>query len=210
MDSEEMSLVLPKLFQAPTLRCLSLHGVGLPKRFSLLSSMTTLSTLSLTHIRESCYFPPRHLVTQLEGLLLLEELSISFAIPIPLLSNEGELLSTPITPVTLPTLRRLTFRGEDVYLDNFVAQINTPHIERLSLTLVFDITFTLVNLTEFIHRTERFGCPVSRVVFNKDGAFIDASHYEQWGIGGLSLRINCESLEWQLDSATPLWMSCPL
>jgi hypothetical protein len=208
--TEETSLVLPETLQAPDLCRLSLHGIGLPKGLSLPSSMTALSTLSLTQIRDSCYFPPGNLVTQLQGLPHLKELSIGFALSAPLPSSEGELLPAPIPPVILPTLRRLTFRGEDVYLDNFVAQINTPHIERLSLTLVFDITFTLVNLTEFIHRTERFGCPVSRVVFNKDGAFIDASHYEQWGIGGLSLRINCESLEWQLDSATPLWMSCPL
>ena len=46
-----------------------------------------------------------------------EDLSIGFATPIPP-SSEDELLPAPITPVTLPTLRRLTFRGEDVYLNN--------------------------------------------------------------------------------------------
>jgi hypothetical protein len=124
--TEETSLVLPELLQAPDLRHLSLHGVGLPNR-SPLSSMISLSILSLTHIQGCCYFPPGHLVTQLRGLPYLEELSIGFAVPIPLPNSEGNLFSSPTPPVImLHTLRRLTFRGEDDYLDDLVAQINTP------------------------------------------------------------------------------------
>jgi hypothetical protein len=200
--TEEMGLRLSETFQAPDLRRLSLHGISLPTGSQLLSSAIALSTLSLTHIGASCYFPPGHLVTQLQGLPHLEELSIGFAIPIPLPSSEGELLlPAQIPPVTLPTLRRLIFRGVDAYLENFVAQINTPLLERLNLTFFFDLTFTLVNLTEFIHRTEGFRCLVARVIFNKDGPSIDAGHYEQWGIGRLSLHVNCEPLDWQIDSA---------
>ena len=55
---EEMSLVLPETFQAPDLRCLSLHGIGLSRELSFLSCVIALSTLSLTHIGASCYFPP--------------------------------------------------------------------------------------------------------------------------------------------------------
>ena len=198
-DSEEMNQVLPKLLQAPKLHRLSLHGISLPKGLLLIPSTTALSTLSLTHIR---YFPPRHLVAQLQGLPHLEELSIGFAIPIPLPNSEGELLSAPITPVTLPTLRRLTLRGEDVDLDNLVAQINTPLLEQLSLSLLFDFDFTFVNLTNFIHRTERFECLVARVIFDKDGASIDAGHYERRVSGKLSLHINCKSLDWQINSTT--------
>ena len=196
---EEMSLVLPETFQAPDLRRLSLHGIGLPRELSFLSCVIALSTLSLTHIGASCYFPPAHLVTQLQSLSNLEELSIGFAIPIP----EGELSPTPIPPVTLPTLRRLTFQGEDVYLESLVTRINTPLLERLSLTFLFDIAFTLVNLTEFIRRTEQFryvqGCVVARVSFNKGGPSIDS---KQRGIGQLSIRVNCKPLDWQVDSAT--------
>jgi hypothetical protein len=201
---EEGNLTLHETLQAPGLRRLSLHGIGLPNGLSLLSSVTALSTLSLTQIRSSCYFSPGDLVTQLQCLPYLEELSIGFAISTPLPSSEGELLRAPILRVTLPTLRRITFRGEDVYLDNLVAQVNTPLLERLGLTFVFDIIFTLVNLTEFMHRTEGFssGCFVSRVIFNKDGASVNAGHYEQWDVGRLSLHVNCEPLDWQIGSAT--------
>ena len=203
-EAEETSLMLPETFQAPNLRCLSLHGICLPTGLLLLSSAIALSTLSLTHIRASCYFPPRHLATQLKGLPHLEELSIGFAIPIPLPSSEGELLPAPIPPVTMPALRLLTFRGMDAYLDNLAAQINAPLLEQLTLTLHFDITFTLVNLAEFIHRTEGFRLLVAQVIFSKDGVFIDAGYNEQQGVrkSSFHVNVNCESVDWQIDSAT--------
>ena len=101
--TEEMSPVLPETLRAPFLRRLSLHCIGLPKGLLLLSSMITLSTFSLIHIRDSCYFPPGHLVTQLQGLPCLEELSIGFAIPIPLPSKEvGYWLFTYIRALSSP------------------------------------------------------------------------------------------------------------
>jgi hypothetical protein len=204
--TEDIRSVLPETLQAPNLRRLSLHGVGLPKGLTLLSSTIALSTLSLTGIRASCYFPPRHLVTQLQGLPHLEELTIGFAIAIPLSSSEQELLLAPIPPVTLPTLKRLTFRGVDVYIDNLVAQINTPLLERLSLTLIFDLAFTLGNLGEFIHRTKGSGCLVAHVYFSKDGAYIDIGDkkpglYNLWDHTKFGLQVNCEP-EWQMDAAT--------
>ena len=202
--TDETSLVLPETFQAPDLRRLSLHGIGLPKGLLLLSSAITLSALSLTHIQDSSYLFPGYLVTQLQDLPNLEELSIGFAIANPPLSSEQELLPPSIPPVTLLTLRlrRLTFRGEGIYLDDFVAQINTPLLERLSLALFFDPIFSLWNLNQFIRRTEGFECLVARVIFNKDGVSIDTANYEQQGIRKFSLRVDCESFDWQIGSAT--------
>ena len=197
---QEINLTLPETLQAPDLRHLSLHGIGLPRGPSLLSSMIALSTLDLTHFGASCYISPGHLVTLLQGLPYLEELSIGFATPIPLPGSEGELLPAPIPPVTLPSLRQLTFRGVDIYLDNLVAQINTLLLERLSLTFFFDLVFSLENLTEFILRTEGFGCLFALVFFNEDGASIDMGSHER-GIGKLSIHVDCEPLDWQLDSA---------
>ena len=207
--STEENLVLPERFQAPDLRRLTLHSIGLSTRSTLLlSSAITLSTLSLTHVGASSYLSPGHLVKQLQGLPHLEELSIGFAIPIPLPSTEGKLLPAPIPPVTLPSLRRLTFRGVGVYLDNLLAQANAPLLERLNLTLLFELDYTLVNLTEFIRRTEGLasGYPDFRVNFKKDGVYVDAGHkklayHEPWDIKALSVHVNCEPLDWQMDSA---------
>jgi hypothetical protein len=198
---EDMNLMLPETLRAPHLRHLALHSIGLPKGLPLLSSAIALSTLSMTHIGASCYFPPGHLITHLPCLPHLEELTIGFAIPIPIPSTERELLPPPIPPVTLPALRRLSFRGVDVYLDNLVAQINTPFLERLSVTLVFDLAYTLVNLAGFIRRTEGFECRFAQINFGRDGASIDAGHYKQQVPAKLSLRVNCKPLDWQIDSA---------
>ena len=200
--TEETSLVLPETLQAPDLRYLRLQGIGLPKGFPLISSAITLSTLSLTYIGASSYFAPGHLVTHLRGLPHLEILSIGFAAPIPCPSSERELLPPLIPPVTLPSLRRLKFRGVGVYLDNLVAQINTPLLEQLHLTLFFELAFTLVNLTEFIHRTEGFKCLVSKVTFNKGDVSINAGQYEKPGVQKFSLRVKCKCLDWQIDFAT--------
>ena len=200
--NEKMKLILPETLRAPNLRRLALHGIGLPKGLPLLSSTITLSTLSLTHLGASSYFPPGHLTKHLQSLPYLEELSIGFAIPIPLPSSERELLLPPIPPVTLPTLRQLTFRGVDIYLENLVAQINTPLLDRLNLTLFFDLAFTLANLTKFIHRIEGFECLVAQFIFNKDGASIYAGSYDQSSVGQLSLHVSCEPLDWLIDSAT--------
>ena len=202
--TEDTNLVLPETFNAPFLHHLSLHGISLSKGLTSLSSMITLSTISLTHIWDACYFSPRQLVTEIQGLLCLEELSIGFAIPIPLPSSEAELLPPPVSPVTLISLRRFTFRGVGVYLDNLVSQIDTPLIERISLTFFFDLAIALVNLAKLTHRTKAIRCLVTQVTFNEDGASIDAGHSEQQGIGDFSLHVNvnCESLEWQVDFAT--------
>ena len=200
----EMHPMLPKTFRAPGLRRLSLHGVGLPRGLPLLSSAIALSSLSLTHIGASSYFPPVDLITQLCSLPHLEVLSIGFAIPISHPSREGELLPPPIPPVTLPTLRQLTFRGMSDYLDNLVAQVNTPILKQLNLTLFSELDFTFLNLTKFIRRWQRaevFGCLVARVIFNKDGASVHAG-YEQQGIGRISLHVNCDPLNRRIDSAT--------
>ena len=108
--ADDLRLVLPENFQAPALRRLALHGIGLPKRFPLLPSIA-LSILSLTHIGASWYLPPRYLIAQIQGLPHLEELIFGFAIPIPFPSSEEELLLVQIPPVTLPCWFRAHARG---------------------------------------------------------------------------------------------------
>ena len=200
--------MLPVTLQAPGLRHLSLHGINISRGLPFPSSTVALSTLSLTCVGASSHFTPGHLVTQLQCLPHLEELSISFTISIPLPGNKGGLLPAPNPCVTLPTLRQLTFVGEDAYLDTLAAQIYTPLLERLTLTLFFDFIYTIVNLTEFIRRTERFQCVVVKIIFNKDTAVIDVGQWdysELRVIGELSLRVNCKPLNWQIDSATQVY-----
>ena len=58
-----------------------------------------------------------------------------------------------------------------------------------------------MNLTEFICRTEGFKCLAAQVIFNKDGAFVEACLNEQRTTGKLSLHVSCEPLDWKIDSS---------
>jgi hypothetical protein len=142
------------------------------------------------------------LVPQLQGLLHLEELSIGFTVPIPLPSTEGKLLPPPMLRVTLPTLKRLMFRGVAVYLENLVSQINAPLLEQLIVTLFFELAFTLVSLTQFIHTTVGLRCLSAKVLFKMEGVSIVTNNVESMSRGGLTININCEQLDWQIDAAT--------
>jgi len=198
----ETSLVLPSTFSAPNLRYLALQGVGFPTEMPLFTHFTTLVTLVLTHIPSTYYFHPAHLVTQLRGLLHLEELSIGFAVPIPIPSTEARLLPAPLPRVTLPTLKRLMFRGVAAYLENLVAQISAPRLERLIVTLFFELAFTLVALTQFIHPIGGLRCLGAKVLFKMDRVSIFTNNGGSLSSDGLTININCERLDWQIDAAT--------
>ena len=83
---------LPEAFLAPNLRHLTVVGVDLPKGLQVLTSTVSLVNLSLDNIQTSGYFCPRLLVARLQSLPLLEELSVTFSIPIPHHGTERELL----------------------------------------------------------------------------------------------------------------------
>ena len=199
---EETSLVLPSTFSARNLRYLELQGVGFPKDLQLFTYFTTLVRLKLTRIQAPYYFHPGHLVTQLQGLLHLEELSIGFAVPIPIPSTEVELLPAPMLRVTLPTLKRLMFRGVAVYLENLVAQINAPLLEGLVVTLFFEFAFTLVSLTQLIDTTGGLRCLSAKVLFKREGVSIVTNNSESLNSQGLIINVNCEQLDWQIDAAS--------
>ena len=199
---EGTNLVLPSTFRAPNLRYLALQGVGFPTELPLITCFTALVSLTLTRIPAPYYFHPGHLVTQLRGLLHLEELSIGFAVPIPLPSAEGKMLPAPMPRVTLPTLKRLMFRGVAVYLENLVAQINTPLLEQLTVTLFFELEFILLALTKFIITTGGLRCLSAKVLFKKEGVSIVTNSGKSLSRGGLTINVDCEHLDWQIDAAT--------
>ena len=199
---EISSLIVPKTFLAPNLRHLTLNGVGLPKRLQLLTSTISLVTLALTNIRVSGYFRPRLLVARLQLLPQLEELSIGFSIPLPRPSTEGELLGKQGAPVTLPNLKLLTFQGVSSYLECFAAQIRTPLLEHLDITLFCQIAFALSHLSYFIERTEGLELFNAEVLFWRDVVCVALGrHSGGWYDRRFVLRVKCRQLDWQIDCA---------
>jgi hypothetical protein len=195
-------LMLPRTFVAPSLRHLALDSISLPAGLPILTSAISLVTLKLTEIQAPGYFTPEQLVSQLQHIPHLQELSIGFSIPLPPFSTEGELMRAPILLTTLPALRWLAFRGVVAYLESLVARIRAPLLERFNVTLFYELTFTLPHLSEFIKNTEGVRHPVANVIFNQEAVAFVIGPRDQFNDGIFSLHISCKPFDWQIDSAT--------
>ncbi|KAF8271176.1 hypothetical protein EI94DRAFT_1721043 [Lactarius quietus] len=209
------TFTLPKTFQAPNLLRLTLRGVCLPKRLRLLSSTFSLVTLVLWNIRgASGYFVPRLLVARLQSLSQLKKLSIGFSIPVPRPSAEGEPFSRQGTPLTLPNLEVLKFKGVSAYLECLVAQIRTPLLKRLIITLFNQIIFTLPRLSHFANVTETIKPDTAEVRFDRNKVSINMANSTR--LDGeddddddgdnqhFSLQVMSKQLEWQIDCAAQI------
>jgi F-box associated protein len=153
------SLVLPSGFlgrSTPRLRHFDLDGTPFPTLPRLLLSTTDLTFLRLYGIPNTGYFSPDALVAGLGAKHKLKFLEISFRHPISDLGQESPRLR-PHSPtrVVLPALTEFQFRGDNAYLENFIARIDAPNIEQFGITLFDQPTFELPQLAEFIGRTER-------------------------------------------------------
>jgi hypothetical protein len=201
----DASLVLPKTFLAPNLRHLSLSGIDIPKRLRLLSSAVSLVKLVLTDIRESGYFPPRLLAARLQSLPQLEYFSISFSVPMPSPSAQTELLSKRGATVTLPNLTYLAFQGVSAYLECFVAQIGTPRLERLDITLFNQAAFELLHLSHFTNTIEGLKFHTAKVSFGRDSVSVTMEDRKTRQHDGLfSLNLMGRQMDWQIDCAAQI------
>ncbi|KAN0132128.1 hypothetical protein V8E53_010047 [Lactarius tabidus] len=200
-------LLLPKTLLAPNLRHLTLLGIGLPNKLLFLSLTLALVTLTLTQIQDFGYFSPQHLIARLRSFSQLEELSIGFSIPLPRPSAERKLLQEMEAPVTLPLLKRLTFRGVSAYLDSLVAQIRAPLLEQLNITLFNQIHFALPHLSHFTNTTEGLKLPVAKIIFKHDGVSMVMEHgMHESGPSTRSFRLDvfCKEFDWQIDCAAQI------
>ena len=191
-----LPLTLPKAFLAPNLRHLVLPSISPPRRLRVLASTVSLVTLMLSEIRASSYFRPRVLVARLSSLPLLEELFIGFSIPIPRPSTERELLGEQGNTVTLPSLKKLGFKGVGTYLESLVAQIRAPLLERLDITLFNQISLALPHLSYLINITKAFKFPIANVNFDRETVYVTMAGS---GWAPSLLRMICKPLDWQID-----------
>lgn len=206
---DDAYLVLPMTFLATNLRHLTLVGVSLTKELPLLASTVSLVTLTITKIQVSGYFLPSRLVTRLQNFPQLEELSISFSIPIPRPSAERELFVALETPVTLSALKRLTFHGISAYLESLVAQIVAPHLEQLRIILFNQVAFTSPHLFNFASAAGRLRFPYATVTFYQNAASIVMDNPLWQEQGGdmpksFSIQVLCRQFDWQIDSVAQI------
>ena len=201
-DSENrLPLTLPNGFLAPNLLHLTLYDIGLPKRLQVLTSTVSLVKLELRDI-QTCYIRPRLLVARLRSLPLLEELIIEFSIHIHRPSTERDLLGEEGAPITFPSLKNFEFAGVGTYLESFVAQIRTPFLKRLEITLFNQIPCALPHLFDLINIANVFKLSSAPVIFTYGQVQVFTRHGLERS--PFSLCVRCKPLNWQLDCATQI------
>ena len=138
-------------------------------------------------------------MARLQSLLQLEELSVSFSVPLPRPSAEGELLNKRGTPVTLRNPKHLTFVGVSAYLESLLAQIETPFLERLNITLFMQIDFAFPHLSCFLNITEKIKSHLLVVGFGHNVVSITtrSTPIDECFV----LHVRCRQLDWQIECA---------
>ena len=211
LSSEDMNKpVLSEAFMggsAPRLLFAHLKGIPFPALPTLLLSATDLVHLQLLNIPKTGFVSQDEMVAGLAALTSLETLSIEFQAP--LLDRR---LRLPLTPICFPCLTNFSFRGVSEYLEDLVAQIDTPLLNTFTATYFNQLSIQIPQLSQFISRTQgldlsRFKC--AKVDFGGDNVYVhlDCDQAEQLG-SRFTLGISCQRLDWQVAHMAQVLSQC--
>jgi len=166
---EDGDSIVPDNFlggHAPFLRTLLLKMIAFPALPTLLLSTTQLVTLRLSSIPTIGYISPSVMATCLAALPNLKRLGLEFHSP-DIRTDTGEDLvqSNPPLPTraVLCSLTSFHFEGISQYLEDLLAQIDTPVLQTLSATFHDTITH-IPQLLRLTNCTGRLGPPIRALV----------------------------------------------
>ena len=150
--------IIPERFlnrSAPRLQYLRLRGFSFPQLPTLLLSARNLVTLKIKEMPQIGYISPEAMVRGLIVLTKLTTLSISFREDTSLPDQVTSHPNPPIRAV-LPALARFHYQGCSKYLEDFLAQVNTPQLSHLCVEYFMQQIQLLEvpQLSQFIYRTE--------------------------------------------------------
>lgn len=152
--------VLPDSFlggSAPRLRVLELKHIPCPALPNLLMSTTDLRDLYLSSIPLTD-IPSQVMITCLSQMTRLKSLVIESDSSL-FRPSQTSLPSPASTRTILPALTYLRFRGWCNYLEDFVAGIDAPLLNTMSLSFFKRDTHNTPQLSNFISCTNRFRSP---------------------------------------------------
>ena len=141
---------------APCLQTLFLNRIQVPSPglTNLLSSATHLVDLYLFRISHSGYISPEAFVTCLAVLTRLETLHIGFESP-RCHPEQTSRRPPPATRTLLPVLTKLWFKGVGNYLEDLVAQVDAPLLDKFSITFFHQLIYDTPQLTSVVHQNSR-------------------------------------------------------
>jgi hypothetical protein len=197
--------ILPDSFlggTAPHMRSLYLDNVPFPGLPKPLLSATHLVYLTLHDIPRSGYIPPEAMATSLSTLTSLESLNLRFLYPRPRPALESR--RTPPPPLTrsiLPSLTKIRFKGASEYLEEILARIDAPRLNKMDITFFNQIIFDTPQLFQFISRRPTLRAPEKgRIRFYRGAIIVIFPSQTSDSDIALSVNIPCTPTEWQLSS----------
>ena len=190
------ALILPDTIQAPNLRDLLLADTSIQTRSRFLTNTKGLVTLCLF---QGSYLPPNTLLHWLSFMPQLEDFMVAFSSPTPFLIVETQPSHTPIiTQVTLPNLRRLSFKGVSSYLEEFIGRVVTPSLDRFRVDFFNQPAFSIPCLLKFISTAETLKYSIALFKFFDDLGLVAVYPYGTM-IHALGLFIHCPHLNGQVS-----------
>ena len=164
-DENEDGLVIPSKFlggSATRLHEISLFNIPFPTIPAILSSASGLVKLQLENVPRTPFPSPEAMVSCLAVLTKLEDISIEFQSALST-RHRNHLRPSPETWAVLPALASILYKGDNAYLEDFVARINTPLLNSIDITYS-DEDFDY-RVTELIKLIERSNLQLSRFGF---------------------------------------------
>jgi len=200
---DNTTLRIPRAFQAPQLRRLVLTNLAFPIGSPQLSAAVGLTTLSLTRIHQSAYFPPNELLRKVSLIPHLETLMIDFHPPLPNHDVEQELLHMQnMTHVTLPNLRSFGFGGVTAYSEAFLSRITAPHLEVLQVVFFKQLSLSVSCLLQFMTSSEKLRLKSAVMSFDGWGASLWVYPFATTGLPTFALRFSSRH---QLSTAAQIF-----
>jgi hypothetical protein len=155
-DPDEDRPVIPsKLLGgfAPLLHEVSFYNIPFPTIPAFLSSASDLVKLRLENIPPTPFPSPKALVACVAALTRLEVISIEFQSDLST-PRPNQICLPPETRVDLSALASFTYEGDNAYLDDFVAQINTPRLNSIDIKYTEeDMNPRVTELSKLIERS---------------------------------------------------------
>ena len=200
MGNTSSALMLPRRFQAPHLRYLSLIGFALPIGSRLLTTSVGLVMLCLYMKHPSAYFQPNILLQWISLMPQLEMLVIAFIFPVPNHDVKRQLMDTRITThATLPNLRQFEFQGVSAYLEAVIRRITTPRLLNFFIQLFNQLTFSVPCLLQSMNSTENIRFDSVGFRFLREEVIVSILSDEA-EMCSHHIKVPCWHLDWQVSS----------
>ena len=202
-------LVFPDTFlggSAPRLQSLNLSRIPFPAIPRHLSYATDLVDISLLIIPDTGYIPPDVMATSLSALTKLERLEIRFKSP-PSRPEQRIRRLPPQIRTVLPALTKLKFCGVNEYLEDFLAQIDTPIISTTTTIFFNRVNFHIPQLLQFVGRAQTlepftrawlsFRPGAARIEFHQSNR--PSGEERSFEDAFLIVIVWCDAIDWQLS-----------